>query len=560
MHEEIHFQTQLATGITTRAETIEKYEKNMRSKRRMILLGNLAICYAFGIITILPVIGILFLLSVEMTVASFDAIIFAGSLILTIYNLYIFFILFMAGLMNYITLMRGDCFDLLRPIPLSSRDLTWLSIFVFIRMNIIQLTFILFALPVAVLVLTLSPLVFTILLLNNLVNLAFIVPTLVVISWILAQKVFNTSEKSSLGPIITVLTMVIYAFTVIPVFFLMSSLGQVIEVLFTFSLTSGNISSELNHILSMIPFPFSSNYFTSLVLLLPSEAVPASMVFSSFAGVLTFLGLVAVIFWKGNSLIRNLAFEPVVVKKKKLTDENKIIQVKTSIPVITFTKKSLKMVFRDYGALTLFVLGALFPTIILMMATAMPERYIERGGLTGFTVTMTVFTLGAFIFLFYNSLKLSERNLGGTLSTLPFKERDLFRSKQIIIVIASEIPIIITFLLLQGLLSLQLFQSLLKIIFLDMIVVTEFLLLFVLLFGKINNRYSFTVENIENEILKLVVIFGLIYGSIFGFLLITDAVASILHREIGVVIILGTLLILTLELITRRMFPQESPV
>ena len=253
---------QLTTGISTKDETIEKYEKKMKSQRRLANFGGLFICYILGVVTILPVMGLLQLFSVDVTPSNFTAIIFTHSLLLSLYNMYILFILFMAGLMNYVTFMRGSYFRLLRPLPLSSRDMTQLTFYVFFRMNAIQLTFILFTLPVAGLIISLSPLIFFILLLNNLINLGFIVPVLVIISWILAQKVFNTAEKSPLGPIITVLTIVTYILTVIPIFFLMSSLYHIINELFNSNIATKFITPEINFILSLIPFPFSSSFFT----------------------------------------------------------------------------------------------------------------------------------------------------------------------------------------------------------------------------------------------------------------------------------------------------------
>jgi hypothetical protein len=563
IHEEIHFKTQLATGISTKVETIEKYEKNMKSQRRLAHLGGLFICYILGVVTILPIMGILQLFSVDITTSNFTAIVFTSSLILSIYNMYILFILFMAGLMNYVTFMRGEYFRLLRPLPLSSRDMTQLTFYVFFRMNAIQLTFILFALPVAGLILTLSPLTFFILLLNNLINLGFIVPVLVIIAWMLAQKVFNKTERSSMGPIITVLTIVIYILTVIPIFFLMSSLIHIINGLFNSSLITGEITPEINFILSLIPFPFSSSYFTTLALLLPSSLISLSLTLSSFLGVIILLGFTTITLKKGSSLIQRLAFEPAVGGHKVISEKNIEIQVKTSTPVITFMKKALKMVFRDYGALTLFVVGLLMPTIILFYAFAMPERYIgSGGGPAWFITTMLVFLTGFLIFILFNSLRLSERNLGGLLSTLPFEERDLFRSKQLIITTACLLPILFIFLLLQEFMTIDMFYAYIKILFVSVIAVYVFLILHAFFFGKINNRYTFTVENIENQIRKWIAIFLGLNSTIFGYLILIEIISqSFLHNwQIGFIVLIGMIFITVLELITKRMFPQDPSI
>lgn len=535
----------------------------MKSQRRLALLGGLFICYILGVVTILPVIGILQLFSIDITSSNFHAVVFTFSFILSIYNMYILFILFMAGLMNYVTFMRGDYFRLLRPLPLSSRDMTQLTFYVFFRMNAIQLTFILFALPVAGLILTLSPLTFFILLLNNLVNLGFIVPVLVIIAWILAQKVFNSAERSSMGPIITVLTIMIYILTVIPIFFLMSSLYHIINELFNSSLITGKITPEFNFALSLIPFPFSSSYFTTLALLLPYSSISLMQILSSFFGVIILLGLITITFKKGSSLIKRLAFEPAVGGHKVISEKDIVIQVNTSTPVITFMKKTLIMVFRDYGALMLFVLGLLMPSIIFMLSITMPERYIDSGGGSfWFIVTMLFFLPGILIFMFFNSLRLSERNLGGLLSTLPFEERDLFRSKQLIITTACLLPVLFIFLLLQEFMTIDIFYAYIKIFFVNVIAVYVFLILHAFFFGKINNRYTFTVENIKNQIRKWIAIFLGLNSTIFGFLILTEIISEsfLQNWEIGFIGLIGMIFIIFSELITRRMFPQEPSI
>ena len=41
IHEEIYFKTKLQTGTSSKLDTIEKYQKNLKSQRRMALLSNL---------------------------------------------------------------------------------------------------------------------------------------------------------------------------------------------------------------------------------------------------------------------------------------------------------------------------------------------------------------------------------------------------------------------------------------------------------------------------------------------------------------------------------------
>ncbi|MHA2329727.1 MAG: hypothetical protein ACXACR_14525, partial [Candidatus Hodarchaeales archaeon] len=175
IHEEIYFKTQLQTGTSSKIDTIEKYQKNLKSQRRKALLSNLVYVYLIGIISIVPLFTLLHFLSIEKSLFNINQLLFVNSLIFSIYNLYIFFILFMGGLMTYVTFMRGEYFKLLYPLTLSPSQLTQISFFVFIRMNIIQVTFILMALPLASFIFTLNIKIFLIIFLNNLVNLFFII-------------------------------------------------------------------------------------------------------------------------------------------------------------------------------------------------------------------------------------------------------------------------------------------------------------------------------------------------------------------------------------------------
>jgi len=219
--------------------------KNLKSQRRMALLSNLWFVYVIGVVSLLPLITLLYFLSIDKNSANINQLLFTNSLIFAIYNLYIFFILFIGGLTTYVTFMRGDYFKLLYSLTLTPSQLTQISFFVFIRLNIIQIVFIVFALPISCLIFTLKPLVFFIIFLNNLINIFFIIFMLIIISWFLARVVFNNYERTRWGSLITIMTIVIYCFTVIPIFLLMSQLFNVIMEIFSLSVESG-ITTDVN--------------------------------------------------------------------------------------------------------------------------------------------------------------------------------------------------------------------------------------------------------------------------------------------------------------------------
>jgi hypothetical protein len=555
IHEEIYFKTKLQTGTSSKLDTIEKYQKNLKSQRRMTLLSNLVYVYVIGVVTIIPLFTLLHFLSMDKNPSNIDQLLFTNTLILGIYNLYIFFILFMGGLMTYVTFMRGECFKLLYPLTLSPSQLTQISFFVFIRMNMIQVIFILLTLPIASFIFTLNPVVFLIIFLNNLVNLFFIIFVLVIISWFLAQHVFNNFERTRWGSLITISTMIVYSFTVIPIFLLMSRLLNIIIEIFALSLKS-NISTETNFLLSLFPFPMSSGYLTSIILSNSHNIIPFPLIVSSVIGLSLLLVIISIVVIKGSSLIKRMNME-IVVKDRKPTDvENVYISVKNTHPLVKTIKMNLLFIFRDYTSLTLFVLAILYPLLIVIMSIIYPQRYIDMGGgVQGFLVTTFYFSSGLVASLFFGGTKISERNLGDIYGSLPIKEEILYRSKQIIISCGLVFPLLIGFVVSHLIRAPIPYLTGIRLLLTYLLVGTELILVNTLLYGKFNQRYSLTVENNDHAILKLIILFLALFLTIIGYNTLIDLVITkISLPELPVTLIIAVIIYLILEFISRKIF------
>ncbi len=555
IHEEVYFKTQLRTGFSSKVETIEKYQKNLKFQRRMALLSNLAYVYAIGVVSLVPLFSLLHFLSIEKNISNINHLLFTNSLVLGIYYLYIFFILFMGGLMTYVTFMRGEYFKLLYPLTLTPSQLTQIAFFVFIRMNMIQVIFILLALPIACFLFTLNPQVFLILFLNNLVNVFFILFVLIIISWFLAQKVFNSSERTQWGSIITILTMIVYSFTVIPIFLLMSQLLNIIREIFSSSLQA-SITTETNVILSLFPFPMSSGYLTSVILSNSFYFIPFPLIISSILGFALLLFLITIVVIKGLFLIKKMNME-IVVRDKTLTDNANIkITVKKTHPLIKTIKMNLILVFRDYASLTLFVLAILFPLLIVIFSIIFPQRYIDMGGgILGFLVTMLSFSSGLIASLFFAGTKISERNLSGIYGSLPLEEKTLFRSKQIIVTCGLILPLLFGFIISYIIRTPIPYLTGIRLLVTYILVGTELILVNTVLFGSFNHRYTLIVENNDHAILKLVIMFLLLFITIIGYNAIINLLTeSIFLPEFPVTLVIGVVFYLLLELISRKIF------
>ncbi len=560
IHEEIYFKTQLSAGTSSRMETIEKYQKNLKSRRRLTLLSNFMYVYVIGVVSLVPLFTLLLFLSLEKNPFNINQLLFTNSLIFGIYNLYIFFILFMGGLMTYVTFMKGEYFKLLYPLTLSPSQLTQISLFVFIRMNIIQVIFLLLALPLASLIFTLNPLIFLIVFLNNLVNVFFIIFVLILISWFLAQHVFNSSEKTQWGSLITILTMIIYIFSVIPIFLLMSQLLNVIMEIFSLSLESA-ITTEINFLLSLFPFPMSSSYLTSIILSNRIDLIPFPLIISSVVGSGLFFFLIIIVIIKGLYLIKKLNMEIIFLDKKQIEVSDVKIIVKKSHPLIKTIKMNLIFVFRDYASLTLFVLAILYPILIVILSIVFPERYIDMGGgILGFIITMLSFSSAIIPLLIFAATKISERNLGDIYGSLPLREQTVFRSKQIIVNFGSIFPLLLGFFICNIIRAPIPFLTGIKLLLTYFIVGTELILLNTLLYGSFNHRYTLTIENNDHAIFKLIILLLLLFLSIIGYNTFIDLMTPLILPELPASLAIAGTFYLVLELISWRIFSlRKSP-
>ncbi len=555
IHEEIYFKTKLQTGTASKLDTIEKYQKNLKSQRRMTLLSNLVYVYVIGIVSIVPLFTVLYFLSIDKNPFNINQLLFVNSLIFGIYNLYILFILFMGGLMTYVTFMRGEYFKLLYPLTLSPSQLTQTSFFVFVRMNIIQVTFILLALPLASFVFTLNPIVFLIIFLNNLVNLFFITFILIIISWFFAQYVFNNSERTRWGSLITILTMIVYSFTIIPIFLMMSQLLNIIMDIFALSLESG-ISTETNFLLSLFPFPMSSGYLTSILLSNSIDLVPFPLIITSIIGSVIFLLIIIIVIIKGSSLVKKLNME-IIVRDKKQPEMNDVkILVKNTHSLIKTIKMNLTFIFRDYTSLTLFVMAILYPLLIVILSIVFPERYIDMGGgVQGFLVTTLTFSSGLIAALFFAGTKISERNLGALYGSLPIREQTLFRSKQIIVTCGLVFPLLLGFVVSHIIRTPIPYITGIRLLLTYLLVGTELILVNTILYGSFNHRYTLTVENNDNAILKLVILFLTLFLTIIGYNRFIDLIiAKISLPELPVALVITVIVYFLLELTSRKIF------
>ncbi|MFW9931011.1 MAG: hypothetical protein ACFFD1_16600 [Candidatus Thorarchaeota archaeon] len=112
----------------------------------------------------------------------------------------------------------------------------------------------------------------------------------------------------------------------------------------------------------------------------------------------------------------------------------------------------------------------------------------------------------------YLAFSSSEEGLGGILSMLPYHERNLFRSKQILIFSITLIPIFII-----GIINIMtntqiIVINMIKYIFIAFISINTYLIVQSFLFGKVDSGYSVLEVNSSNKTIKMIILFVMTYA------------------------------------------------
>ncbi|MFX1534810.1 MAG: hypothetical protein ACFFDI_11355 [Promethearchaeota archaeon] len=567
IQDEIFYQTRLmlAPG-SQKALILEKYEKNAASARRATMLINLL----FGIyplfLVLAPLNTLIQVSSTRITPDNIAELLFASSLSFALYNFLLVLFTVVLGLMNLVTLMNRTVFDFFRPFPLSSSDLQQLSLYTLLRMNLFPLTACLIALPLAVFILILSPVVSIVLFLNNLLILTFGVFVLIIVSYFISQKVFNSFGNPFLKTILTMGSII--GIVIIP------SLCMVAPMFFPIILDILGIGANTfpAEFLSLVCFPFSSAYLISLIVL-PFDLISGSVLFTSIIGTLAFLGITVLVVRKGNNYFRKIAFDPTEGSyTSHMAVEDLVVKVTTSHPTITIMKQSIRMVFRNYSSLASLLAAIVIPPIVILQLLVfflVFSLFSTSGsnppGPSSF-LGITVIFLSLIPFFINEGLTSAEKKLEGILNALPVKARNIFRSRQVSMAILGQIGPMIIVVWLETVLgffndgnsTVQLLALAIPIIFSTINASTIFLILNAFLFGKIHTRYTVYKVNLENTVLKYVALFGILGGILIGNLVLIELVSTILNImfpwSLGVTIAVNLIVIVILEVIVRRMF------
>ncbi len=552
--DESYFQTQLNAAGGQKTRFLERFEKNIGSMKRVNFLNMVIVSFFLLSIAFIPLFGLLEFSRKTISENNVHQLLFANSINIASYYLMSFVVVLVFGLLQLVELLQGDVFEVLIPMPLSKQDLQRVGVFVFIRMHYLQLIVLIFALPLGVLILLRNFILFIALLLGNILSIGFYFYLIILIADFMGKRIFNEAKTSKISTVIRVFTILFYMIVIFNIYTVFEALSTLAEQLYNLEQFSGSSGEIINLILSLIPFPLSGGYLVTLTII-PLSLMPISTVLTTILGFILLIGFSFVVMRRGNNILQNLGMaDEEFVDKIDISGPPIFVKIVTNSPIIALMKNSLVMASRNYAGL-FSLLAPLVFTILSVVVGISRFQGIEGNDIAFNPFIFVLFYIGILPLLLRNGLFVSEENLGGILSSLPLKQRDLFRSKQILMSLITNSTVVLIFCY-QIVTQADLYiMSGISVIFLNIIVSIVFLLSYAFFFGKVHQKFTLYMINNERSVLKNILLFVIPNFAIILSLIYTNFVSSLLNIISPFSVIIGYLsLILALEVISRIMF------
>ena len=539
VHNEVFFQGQIQAAGAHKSRIMQRYEKNIRGAKNFALISSIFISFLLLVTTLFPVTSIIYMTNTTLDKNNINSFIFATSTSYAIYFLINTLFIFVFGLFSMMSFTTGDSIKFLRFLPLSDTDVQQISFFTFIRMYYIELPVFFLALPVESLFLTRSYITFFALLISNFINILLVLYFLIITSRFLSVKFFKSAKITKINSIIKIA----FAFAYMTVFFLFSFVTQYFIKFLTTFYTSKNLLginfTLINTFLPIIFFPFTTGYIIAFSLLSLGE-IPVSSLRITVIGFLILLVVTVIIIRKGNFILRSFLNENTQYSSNLQDNkQDTYFRLTRTGSQRAFVKENLKTAFREFNSL----ISLMFVFIIPILSILTNTSNIDGQSINPFIL---VYSYAKMIpFFLRNGLYTFEMNLGGILQSLPFKDRDFFRAKQYLMLGFAFVPIIITALLtiVQNYPFTTIFDGVIITFFLNFSLVTSYLVLYALFFGKINNRYTLFSINQENKTIKYILMFVIMMA-----LYILELGSTII---ITYFLLINVIVVIVLELFTR---------
>jgi parallel beta-helix repeat protein len=547
------FLAQMQAAGPNRERLLARYEQSMSSARNAQWAQTIAASAMLAFVSVLPLSGVAKLRDITVTAGNVNDVLFATAVSVALFHVMVLVMLLVFGVMFLVSIMEGEAFKFVSTFPLSGGDVQRLKSYVFLRMYGLPMGVVLLVFPIGGFVLTGSVPFLLVSLGINAIGVAFVGYVLILIAHWLRSRVFS-SDASRRATLLRVVVMSGYLIVAMFVYLMMQSLVGVIQDLYTSSRLAGGSGGAVNVALGLVPFPFAGAYVVAASLV-PASLVPVRLLASALVGVLLLAAITYGLSRRGNRMLQLIAMEDAPKATSRATAAPARVEVATASPTVALMRKSLLMASRDMGGITYLILPVVLP---LIMVVSMGSS--GRVGPLDVLVSFSMY-LGFIPFMLNTGLSSADEGLGGLLSSLPFRMRNLFRARQTIMVLMMSLISVIA----MGVAWLYVtdpwtFAALvISIIPLYVVLIYVFLMLYSVLFGRVNRQYTFFAANIENKTLKYIGLIATMYVVIaveLGSLGVALGVfGAPLWLVLGTMVGLNLFLIAVLEAGARQMFP-----
>ena len=554
LEEQFHFSDAFRTRL------FENYKKSQKFLRNKIITTKISGALIFGILPIIPLITYLKVIQyLNNSSLSIEIVMFGGSLIFSIFFLVQFFNYFLLAMINTTMIMSGKSFEWYVSLPISRERLKKLVLYTIFRSLDLPNIVILTAFPIIMFIGTLDFVLFLVCLGVSVLNFIFSFFILLLFAERINRIMDINEINSKKAILIRLLNMLSYIFIVVGSVYFIQWISNSLDMFFSLFLNY-EYPALINLFLAIIPFPLNSGYVISLFI--KPNQVPSLQWLYSFLGLALFIIL---IWWIYNKSIKRL--DPIIfsrykpIKKSSLSDNNNIlVKIKTTSPIIAYLRKDLIIISRDLKAFT-----SLIMPIIISFVFTFTYSFINIGGISllGREIILNwLFFVGFNIIIsgiiVTGILNIEEANEIIRVS-LPIIPRDQAKAKLIVIFLIQTLAVISPILLFitnPALIDvLMTFLGILPFTWLLLFIMFEMRINF---FSRMKNHYVTEETFPENKTIKWTIIYITVY---LLFICIFSALVNIYFTEGIMNVILFSIIVIIIGFISttyifNKLFPD----
>ncbi len=549
---------------SSQSRFFETYFKNQQNLRKKVIITKI---FSSIIFSILPLIPLLTFFQIDDSLTSglfsIDVIVFAGSLLFSLYFLLQFFNFFLLGIFNVSLIISGRIFRWYETFPLPREKLRKLVHLTIFRSLDLPIIISILAFPLLMLIGTLNILLFVICFCVSFLNTFFSFNLLILVGERINRNldINEIGSRKTFG--IRMFNMFSYLIIIVlSVYAIQWAIGS-LNIFFTWFLNVEN-SSLINQIFSLIVFPFTPSYLVSLFI--DPLAVPPLLWGTSLIGVGIFILLAYRIYINALIKLERKVYTRFDLRRKSIQDLKKNLvnshKIKVRSPFAAFILKDFLTASRNLKTFMAFIMPVVLSFVFKFsfnLATLRITAPIESNLLSDWFITIC-FNVILAAMIIYNILNIEES--GETiLVSLPIVHRDQAKAKLLLIISIQFLALILPNIMYISD-SLFIEKLLISIAALPPILLFLFVIFEMRIYylGKLKNHYVLTEISTQDTFFKwfLIILANLFFCIWFIVIALSFFYTTGIQSMVGFIIAVHIICIFYLYLAFNSLFPKNK--